>query len=77
MIDVKIRYNTVCDDNHMYWRILINGVEHTCSNVLIETPMHTTIDTVYDPTREKMVTKHHISCMASEVIWKGDVVIVK
>jgi hypothetical protein len=39
--------------------------------------MHTTIDTVYDPSREKMVTKHHISCMASEVIWKGDVVIVK
>ena len=30
-----------------------------------------------DPSREKMVTKHHISCMASEVIWKGDVVIVK
>lgn len=77
MIDVKIRYNTICQDNHMFWRILVNGVEYTCSNVLIERPMFTTKDVVWDPTRNEMVTKHHISCTAEEVIWKGDVVIIK
>jgi hypothetical protein len=77
MIDVKIRYNTMCDDNHMYWRILISGVEHTCSNVIIEVPTYTTIDSVADSTRNTLVTKHHISCKASEIIWRGDVVIVK
>ena len=28
MIDVKLRYNTLCDDNHMFWRILIDTVRN-------------------------------------------------
>ena len=35
MIDVKIRYNTNCEDNHLFWRILVDGVEEICSNVII------------------------------------------
>lgn len=77
MIDVKIRYNTLCDDNHKFFRILINGVEHICSNVIVEIPMWTTRDLVWDPNRNEMVDKHHFSCQANEVVWKGDVVIVK
>jgi len=77
MIDVKIRWNTLCDDNHMFWRILIDGVERTASNVIVEIPVYTTRDMVFDPKRNDNVDKHHISCQANEVIWKGDVVIVK
>lgn len=77
MIDVKVRYNTLCNDNHSYWRILINGVEHICSNIIVEIPICTTRDNVWDPNRCAMVDKHHFSCKANEVIWKGDVVIVK
>lgn len=77
MIDIKIRYNTLCTDNHNFFRILINGVEHICSNIVIETPIWTTRDLVYDPNRKEMVDKHHFSCQANEVIWKGDVVIIK
>ena len=77
MIDIKIRYNTICEDNHNFWRILIDGKESVCSNIIIELPVHTTRDIVFDSVREKEVDKHHISCKANEVIWKGDVVIVK
>lgn len=77
MIDVKIRYNTLCEDNHTFWRILIDGVEHTVSNIIVEIPMHTTRDIVWDPNRNADVDKHHFSCKANEVIWKGDVVLIK
>jgi hypothetical protein len=61
----------------LYWRILIDGVEHTASNVVFEIPPHTTRDIVWDPNRGTDVDKHHLSCIASEVIWKGDLVIIK
>jgi hypothetical protein len=77
MIDVKLRYNTLCNDNHMFWRILIDGIESVVSNVIFEIPPHITRDIVYDPSRKEKVDKHHISCTANEVIWKGDVVIVR
>lgn len=77
MIDVKVRCNTQCNDNHNYWRILIEGKEHICSNVLFEIPVHTSRDMVYDSIRNQHLDKHHVSCLANEVIWKGDVVIVK
>ena len=77
MIDVKVRWNTQCEDNHNFWRIIIDGTEFICSNVIIEIPVHTTRDVVWDTIRADKVEKHHISCMANEVIWKGDVVIVK
>ena len=77
MIDVKIRYNTLCEDNHMFFRVLINGEEHLASNVLVDIPMHTTRDLVWDPNKSQMVDKHHFSCQANEVIWRGDVVVIK
>lgn len=77
MIDVKIRYNTLCDDDHTYWRILIDGVEHTASNVIVDIPVQTTRDDVFDPSRNAIVNKHHISCQANEIVWEGDVVVVR
>lgn len=77
MIDIKIRYNTVCKDNHMFWRVLIDNIEHIASNVVVDIPLHTTRDMVFDPNRREMVDKHHMSCIANEVIWRGDVVIIK
>ena len=77
MIDIKARWNTQCKDNHTFWRILIDNVEHTCSNIIFEIPVHTSRDVVWDSLRNQEVDKHHVSCKANEVIWKGDVVIVK
>ena len=77
MIDVKIRYNTLCDDNHTFWRIIINGEEKIASNIIINVPVHTTRDIVWDPLKKDNVDKHHISCQCENVIWKGDVVIVE
>ena len=77
MIDVKVRYNTTCEDNHMFWRIIVDETEFMCSNVIFEVPVHTTRDVVWDTIRASKVDKHHISCKANEVIWKGDVVIIK
>ena len=77
MIDIKIRYNTNCTDNHMFWRVLINGVENLASHIIIEIPLHTTRDIVWDPTRNEMVDKHHFTCKASQVEWKGTGAIIK
>lgn len=77
MIDIKVRWNTQCTDNHNYWRILIDDVEHICSSVNFEIPVHTTKDTVWDSIRGQELEKHHVSCKANEVIWNGDVVTVK
>jgi hypothetical protein len=77
MIDVKVRWNTQCKDNHNFWRILIDGEERICCNVIFQLPVHTTRDTVWDSLRNQEVDKHHISCQATEVIWKGDVVLIR
>lgn len=76
MIDVKIRYNTLCDDDTLFWRILINGEEKVASDIIINIPAHTTRDDVFDIHRDKIVNKHHISCQANEVIWDGSKVTI-
>ncbi len=76
-IDIKVRWNTLCDDNRSFWRVLINGEERIASNVILEIPTYTTKDRVWDTKRQDWVEKHHISCVAKEVIWKGDIVIIK
>ena len=77
MIDVKVRWNTQCTDNHLYWRVLIDGKEHICSNVIFNIPVHTTKDVVWDTLRGQEVEKHHVSCKATSVTWKGDVIIIE
>ena len=77
MIDIKLRYNTQCEDNHTFWRVLIDGQEYTCSSVIFEIPTLTTKDIVWDSIRKQEVEKHHISCLANQVLWEGDVVTIK
>ena len=72
MIDVKIRYNTLCSDDKNYLRILIDGIEHTCSHIDIKIPVQTTRDIVFDQSRNCDVDKHHISCKANFILWEGD-----
>ncbi len=77
MLDIKIRWNTQCEDNHSFWRVIIDGKEYIASNVIIEIPTWTTRDEVWDSVRGTMVNKHHISTLAESAIWKGDVVVIK
>lgn len=77
MIDVKVRWNTQCTDNHSFWRLLIDGKEHICSDVIFLIPVHTTKDLVFDSLRNQEVVKHHVSCKANEIVWKGDIAIIK
>jgi hypothetical protein len=69
---VKLRYNTECTDNHLFWRVLIDGREHLASHVHFNIPVTTTQDFLSD----KQVTKHHISCESDSLIWEGDVLTV-
>lgn len=77
MIDVKVRWNTQCTDNHSYWRVIIDGEEHICSNVILNIPTYTTRDEVWDSIRGDRVQKHHVSCKANNITWKGDVIIIE
>ena len=74
MIDIKIRYNNNCTDNKYYWRLIIDGVEHLASDIIINVPTQTTRDNVFDPHKNQMVDKHHISCKANIVNWTNSLV---
>lgn len=71
MKQVKIRYNTNVGDSGLYWRIIINGVEHLASNIDINVPTKTTGDFI-----PKVGLKHHITCQPDNVIWEGTKVIL-
>lgn len=77
MIDVKVRWNTQCIDNHFFWRVIVDGEEHLCSNVIFNIPVCTTRDVVWDSIRGQEVQKHHVSCKANNITWKGDVIIIE
>lgn len=64
MIEVKIRYNTLVNDDFLYWRVLIKGVEHLASHVEINTETKTTKDYI-----EGIGFKHHITCYCNQIIW--------
>jgi|Laugresu1bdmlbsd_1035121.scaffolds.fasta_scaffold51484_2 hypothetical protein len=65
MTKVKIRYNTNAkSDEDLHWRVLINGVEHLASNVVINCLSYTTKDII-----EGVGEKWHISCEPKQVQW--------
>jgi len=68
MFNVKIRYNTAVDDDFLYWRVLIDGIEHLASDIVIEVPTYSTKDEI-----EGVGIKHHISCEAEEIIWDEEI----
>ncbi len=69
---IKIRFNTECSDNRLYWRVLIDGVEHLAENIYINAPVFTSGDFLPD----KNQTKHHISCVSDNLGWNGDILTV-
>jgi len=67
MVTVKIRYNTQVNDDFIYWRVVVEGVERLASDIKINVPTFTTKDFI-----EEVGMKHHITCEANELIWNDE-----
>ena len=67
MVTVKIRYNTQVNDDFIYWRVVVEGVERLASDIKINVPTFTTKDFI-----EEVGMKHHITCEANELIWNEE-----
>jgi hypothetical protein len=62
---VSIRYNTKAISNEdLHWRVIIDGVEHLASNVIINCMSYTTKDII-----EGVGEKWHITCQPKQVQW--------
>ena len=64
---VKIRYNTLVNDDRLYWRVLIDEVEHLASDIDVRVPTTTTKDFI-----EGVGFKHHLTCSPDIISWEGD-----
>jgi hypothetical protein len=72
-MEVKIRYNTNAkSDDILHWRVIINGVEHLASNVIINCMTRTTKDYI-----EGVGDKWHISCNPTQIEWVDTECILK
>jgi len=72
-MEVKIRYNTNAkSDDTLHWRVIINGVEHLASNVIINCMTRTTKDYI-----EGVGDKWHISCNPTQIEWVDTECILK
>ena len=74
---IKIRYNTaviISEDDEiptLYWRVLVDGVEHLASDIKINVKSYSTKDII-----EGVGLKHHITCESDEVIFDDKTKIV-
>lgn len=68
---LKLRFNTE-NTGTLYWRALIDGVEHLADHVDLKVPSYTSQDTLPDGR-----IKWHISADYSELVWEGTKLIVK
>lgn len=71
MLAIKLRYNTECTDNILFWRVLINGQEQLASEVRANVPSQTTRD-VLDDGR----TKFHVTYYCKGYTWEGTVLVL-
>lgn len=55
--DVKIRFNTKCDDGKNFWRIVVDGKEELAEEIRINCPSFTSRDEI-----KEVGEKFHISC---------------
>lgn len=67
-ITVKLRFNTECKDNRLYWRVLIGGIEKLAENVVINVKTRTSEDSLLGG-----IKKWHITCEANNLSWEGDI----
>lgn len=64
---VRIRYNTQNKEGeNLFWRVLVDGVEHLVSNVYIGVPSYTSTDMVNG------IQKFHISCVCDKIVWTAN-----
>lgn len=68
---LKLRYNTE-NTGTLFWRALIDGVEHLADHVELQVPSYTSQDTLPDGR-----IKWHISADYNELVWEGTKLIVK
>jgi hypothetical protein len=62
---VKIRYKTDAKpEDTLHWRVIVDGVEHHASKVIINCMTYTTKDIV-----ENGVEKWHITCTPQQIQW--------
>lgn len=76
MFKCKIRFNTICSDNLLFWRLIVNDKEYLCSHIDVFVPLKTTKDIVFDSQRNELVEKWHLSCDANNISWNGTQVVV-
>lgn len=69
--EIKIRYHTAAGDSNLKWRILIDGIEHTASDIEVLIPSTTTRDII-----EGVGEKYHITCRPEKIVWEGTKVIL-
>ena len=69
--EIKIRYNHDAGETNLKWRILIDGIEHTASDIEVLVPSTTTRDMI-----EGVGEKYHITCRPERIVWEGSKVIL-
>jgi hypothetical protein len=69
---VKIRYKTDAKpEDTLHWRVVIDGIEHSASNVIIHCLTYTTKDFI-----EGVGEKWHMTCEPKLVNWIGEECII-
>lgn len=56
---------------------MINGIPKTFTNVIVEVPVHTTVDRIWIKHLQASVEYPHMSCESGDIQYKGDVIIIK
>lgn len=64
---IKIRYNTAVSDDFLFWRVIIDGVEHLASDIKVNVPCYGTKDYI-----DGVGYKHHITCESNDVVFNDD-----
>lgn len=68
---VKIRYNHDVGDSGLFWRVIINGVEHLAGELEIHGTAYTTQDEI-----QGVGKKYHITCEVDTISWEGNRIIL-
>lgn len=71
MLAIKLRYNTECTDNILFWRVMINGNEQLASEVKANVLSQTTRDTLVDGR-----IKFHVTYYCNSYAWEGTVLVL-
>jgi hypothetical protein len=64
-MEVKVRYKTDAKpEDELHWRVMIDGIEHQASHVIINCMSYTTKDMI-----EGVGEKWHITCTPKQIQW--------